>query len=71
MKVSIDGDGTRFYLTSMRPELQSQNRVDVALAYKTTLEEQYFIDSEPKAPKLTDWWPFKLQNSNGRGRLNF
>ena len=44
-------------LTSMGAERQSQNRVDVnykkncwsgSLAYKGTLEKQYFIVSEPK-----------------------
>ena len=43
-------------LTNVRLELQSQNHVDVnygknfwsgSLASKSTLEEQYFIDSEP------------------------
>ena len=46
-----------FKVTSMGPELQSQNRIDVnykknfwsgSLAYKTTLENQYYIDSERK-----------------------
>jgi hypothetical protein len=45
-------------LTNMGPELQSQNCIDVpmlrkncwsgSLAYKDTLEKQYFIVSEPK-----------------------
>ena len=46
----------------MGPKLQSQNRIDVnyeknfwsgSLAYKTTLEEQYFIDSEPKGEVIS------------------
>jgi hypothetical protein len=45
------------------------------LAYKATLENQYFIDSEPKGEvisfKIIDWWPFILKNSNGHGGLNF
>ena len=42
-------------LTNMGPELQSQNCVDICyrktfglVAYKTNLEKQYSIDSEPK-----------------------
>ena len=45
-----------------------------SLAYKSTLEKQYFIVSEPKgevlALKLTNWQPFILQNANGRSGLN-
>ena len=67
-------------VTSLGPKMQSQNRIDVnyeknfwsgSLAYKTTLEKQCFIDSEPKGEvinlkiDLTNWRPFKLQNSNG------
>ena len=47
----------------MGPDLQSQNRVDIIyektfslgayIAYKTTLEEQYFIDSEPKGEVIS------------------
>ena len=47
-----------FKVSSMRAELQSQNRVDIcliwkncwsgSLAYKSTLKKQYFIVSEPK-----------------------
>ncbi len=47
----------------MGAELQSQNRVDVlmlwknfwskSLAYKSTLEKQYFIDSEPKGEVIS------------------
>ena len=49
-------------LTSMGAELQSQNRVDVnyrknflsgSLAYKGTLEKQYFIVSEPKGEVIS------------------
>ena len=48
-------------LTSMGPELQNQNRVDVnykkkwsgSLAYKGTLEKQYFIDSEPEGEVIS------------------
>ena len=50
----------------MGAELQSQNHVDVDykkllvldLAYKNTLEDQYFIDSEPKGEVISskiDW----------------
>ena len=64
----------------MRPKLQSQNRVDInyekncwsgSLAYKGTLEKQYFIVSEPLAPKLTKWRPFKPQVLNRHSGLNF
>ena len=51
------------YVTySMRPELQSQNRVDVcygkmvglrAWIIKNTLEKQYFIVSEPKGDVIS------------------
>ena len=43
----------------MGPELQGQNRVGVdykktfSLAYKTTLEEKYFIDSEAKGEVIS------------------
>ena len=49
-------------LTSMRPKLQSQNRVDVcygknfwsgSLAYKSTMEKEYFIVSEPKVEVIS------------------
>ena len=49
-------------LTIPSPELQSQNRVDIiyektfslgAQLKKTTLEEQYFIDSEPKGEVIS------------------
>ena len=49
-------------LTSMGPELQSQNRFDFnyekkfslrAIAYKITLEEQYLIDFEQKGEVIS------------------
>ena len=49
-------------LTSMGPELQSHKRFDVcygknfwsgSLAYKSTLEKQYFIVSEPKGEVIS------------------
>ena len=48
-------------LTSLGPELQGQNRVDVnyektfglRASYKSTLEEQYFIESEPKVEVIS------------------
>ena len=49
-------------VTNMGAELQSQNHIDVnyeknfwsgSLAYKNTLEKQYFIDSEPKGKVIS------------------
>ena len=49
-------------MTIPGPELQSQNRVDVklqknfwsrSLAYKSTLEKQFFIVSEPKGEVIS------------------
>ena len=74
-----------FKLTKMRLELQGQNCVDVnyrktsglgaCLASKSTLEEHYFIDSEPNGEVISSqigiWLSFILQNSNGCGGLNF
>ena len=66
-------------LTIVRPKLQSQNRVDVdykktvglgAWLTKALLKSNISLCLSQKekslAPKLTDWQPFKLQNSNGR-----
>ena len=70
-------------LYSMRRELQSQNCVDVCYGkttvpiylkfwHKFLLLSTTEIQKEKSlALKLTDWRPFKLQNSNGRGGLNF
>ena len=71
-------------LTIVRPKLQSQNRVDVdyektvglgAWLTKALLKSNISLCLSQKekslAPKLTAWRPFILQNSNGRGRLNF
>ena len=64
--------------------MQSQNRIDVN--YKTTVGLGAWLTKalwksnialclsqkeKSLAPKLTKWQPFKLQNSNGCGRLNF
>ena len=39
--------------------------------WKTNISLTLSQKEKSLAPKLTDWRPFKLQNSNGRGGLNF
>ena len=74
----------RVTLTSMGAELQSQNRVDVCYGktvglgawltkalWKSNISLCLSQKEKSLAPKLTEWWPFKPQVLNGRGRLNF
>ena len=71
-------------LTSMGAELQSQNHVDVNYGktfglgpqltkalWKSNISLCLSQKQKSLAPKLTAWRPFILQNSNGRGGLNF
>jgi uncharacterized membrane protein len=70
-------------VTSMRPELQSQNRVDVCYGkrvglgawltkalWKSNISSCLNQKEKPLAPKLTEWRPFKPQIQNGHGGLN-
>ena len=71
-------------VTRMGPRLQGQNHVDVN--YKKTIGPGAWLTKalwksnislclsqkeKSLAPKLTDWWPFIFQTSDGRGGLNF
>ena len=71
-------------VTNMRPELQSQNRVDVCYGktvglgawltkalWKSNISLCLSQKEKSLAPKLTEWRPFKPQILNGRGGLNF
>jgi hypothetical protein len=62
-------------VTSMGPKLQSQNRIDVnykktfslgayliKLLWKSNISLTLSQKEKSLAPKLTNWWPFKLQN---------
>ena len=66
------------------PEPQSQNHVDVnyektfglgaqltKALWKSNISLCLSQKEKSLAPKLTEWRPFKRQNSNGRGGLNF
>ena len=71
-------------LTILGPVLQSQNRVDVnyektfslgawltKALWKSNISLCLSQKEKSLAPKLTQWRPFKVQNSEGRGRRNF
>ena len=68
----------------MEAKLQSQNHIDVnyektvglgawltKALWKSNISLCLSQKEKSLAPKLTEWQPFKCQNSNGRGRLNF
>ena len=71
-------------VTSMGPELQSQNRIDVCYGktvglgawltialWKSNISLWLSKKEKSLAPKLTEWQPFKYQILNGRGGLPF
>ena len=71
-------------LTIPGPKLQSQNRVDInrkktvglgaclkKALWKSNISLCLSQKENSLAQKLTQWRPFKVQNSDGRGRRNF
>ena len=81
---SNDAMFTLVNLTSLGPKLQGQNCVDAKYENTFSLRAQLTKPiwksnislclsqkEESLAPNLTEWRPFKLQNSNGRGGLKF